>query len=209
MMRLPGLMKTVLLTFALALGLSACAQSNNPPAPREAVAPAAAPDYVLGPLDTIQVFVWRSPELSSSVPIRPDGRISLPLIEDLQAAGKTPTQLSRDIEEALKVYVQNPIVTVIVDNFQGALNQQVRVVGQAAQPQAIPYRAGMTVLDVVIATGGLTEFADGNRAVIVRYTGDQEQAYNVRLDDLIRYGDIQANVPMLPGDVLIIPEAWL
>lgn len=191
--------------------LSACGLVRNdlPPAPTSAEVAQISPDYRLGPLDEIEVFVWRSPELSSSVPVRPDGRISLPLIEDMQAAGKTPTELARDIEESLKVYVNEPIVTVIVNGFRGSFSQQVRVVGETQDPQALPYRTGMTILDVLIAVGGLTEFADGNNAVLVRYEGGEEIAYSILLDDLIKYGDIKANVPVLPGDVIIIPEAWL
>jgi polysaccharide export outer membrane protein len=168
------------------------------------------PDYRIGPLDTIQIFVWQSPEFSVTVPVRPDGRISTPLIEDLEATGKTPTQLARDIEEKLKVYVQDPLVTVIVSGFAGPFDQQVRVVGEALQPRAIPYRANMTMLDVMIEVGGLTEFASGNRAVLARGgTGAGNQGtFNVRLDDLLRDGDIGANVPVLPGDVVIIPQSW-
>ena len=142
------------------------------------------------------------------MPVRPDGRISVPLIEDLPAAGKTPTALARDIESVLKEYVQDPIVTVIVTGFVGPFSQQVRVVGEATQPQALPYREKITVLDVMISVGGLTEFAAGNRAVVVRQAGGDEQAFRVRLDDLLRDGDISANVALLPGDVLIIPQSW-
>ncbi|MGB8275458.1 MAG: XrtA/PEP-CTERM system exopolysaccharide export protein [Alphaproteobacteria bacterium] len=167
-----------------------------------------APDYRIGPADHLSIFVWRNPELSTSVPVRPDGRISVPLIEDLQAANKTPTQLARDIEKALAVYVQEPIVTVLVSGFVGTFDEQVRVIGEAARPQAIPYRANMTLLDVMIAVGGVTEFAAGNRATIVRIADNKQQSYEARLDDLLKDGDITANVQILPGDVLIIPEAW-
>ena len=142
------------------------------------------------------------------MPVRPDGRISLPLIEDLQAANKTPTELARDVEKVLAEFVQNPVVTVIVTNFVGPFDQQVRVVGEASTPQAIPYREKMTVLDVMIAVGGLTEFAAGNRAVIVRSSGKKKNSYRVRLDDLLKDGDVSANVDVLPGDVLIIPQSW-
>jgi polysaccharide export outer membrane protein len=143
-----------------------------------------------------------------TVPVRPDGRISTPLIEDLEATGRTPTQLARDIEEKLKVYVQDPLVTVIVSGFAGPFDQQVRVVGEALQPRAIPYRANMTMLDVMIEVGGLTEFASGNRAVLARGQTGNQTTFNVRLDDLLRDGDIRANVPVLPGDVVIIPQSW-
>ncbi|MFZ5609468.1 MAG: XrtA/PEP-CTERM system exopolysaccharide export protein [Pseudomonadota bacterium] len=168
------------------------------------------PNYIIGPLDNLQIFVWRNPELSTSVTVRPDGRISVPLIEDLAATGTTPTGLARNIEDKLKVYIQNPIVTVIVSAFQGPFAQQVRVVGEAANPQAIPYRANMTLLDVMIAVGGMTEFASGNRARLIRFdnaTGRQTE-YAVRIDSLLKDGDISANVRIEPGDVIIIPESF-
>src|SRR4051794_17649571 len=197
------------LALAMAAGLAACAD-RDPPAPASVqVQQPVTPDYRIGPLDTIQIFVWQSPEFSVTVPVRPDGRISTPLIEDLEATSKTPTQLARDIEEKLKVYVQDPLVTVIVSGFAGPFDQQVRVVGEAIQPRAIPYRANMTMLDVMIEVGGLTEFASGNRAVLARGgTGGNQTTFNVRLDDLLRDGDIRANVPVLPGDVVIIPQSW-
>ena len=198
------------LAFLVMAGLAACAD-HDPPAPANVqLLQPVTPDYRIGPLDTIQIFVWQSPEFSVTVPVRPDGRISTPLIEDLEATGRTPTQLARDIEEKLKVYVQDPLVTVIVSGFAGPFDQQVRVVGEALQPRAIPYRANMTMLDVMIEVGGLTEFASGNRAVLARGgTGAGNQGtFNVRLDDLLRDGDIGANVPVLPGDVVIIPQSW-
>jgi len=168
------------------------------------------PNYIIGPLDGLQIFVWRNPELSTTVTVRPDGRISVPLIEDLAATGNTPTQLARSIEEQLKVYIQNPIVTVIVSGFQGPFAQQVRVVGEAAEPQSIPYRANMTLLDVMIAVGGITEFASGNRARLVRFDGGSgsQNEYRVRIDSLLKDGDISANVRIEPGDVIIIPESF-
>jgi polysaccharide export outer membrane protein len=198
------------LALLMVVGLAACAD-RDPPAPASIqVQQPVTPDYRIGPLDTIQIFVWQSPEFSVTVPVRPDGRISTPLIEDLEATGKTPTQLARDIEEKLKVYVQDPLVTVIVSGFAGPFDQQVRVVGEALQPRAIPYRANMTMLDVMIEVGGLTEFASGNRAVLARggTGGNNQTTFNVRLDDLLRDGDIRANVPVLPGDVVIIPQSW-
>jgi polysaccharide biosynthesis/export protein len=196
------------LAMTLALGLAACAD-RDPPAPSNVqVQQPVTPDYKIGPLDTIQIFVWQSPEFTVTVPVRPDGRISTPLIEDLEATGRTPTQLARDIEEKLKVYVQDPLVTVIVSGFAGPFDQQVRVVGEALQPRAIPYRANMTMLDVMIEVGGLTEFASGNRAVLARGQTGNQTTFNVRLDDLLRDGDIRANVPVLPGDVVIIPQSW-
>jgi polysaccharide biosynthesis/export protein len=166
------------------------------------------PNYFIGPLDTLNIFIWRNPELSETVPVRPDGFISIPLIEDLQAAGKTPTQLARDIETQLKKYLQDPIATVIVTSFNGPYSRQVRVIGEAAHPQAIPYRDNMTLLDVMIAVGGLTQFAAGNRATIVRTTNGSKTPFRVRIADLIKSGDVSANVQMLPGDVLIIPQSW-
>lgn len=190
--------------------LSGCGLVDDMPAPKRIVSAegTASPDYQIGPGDTLQVFVWRNAELSSNVPVRPDGRISIPLVEDMPAAGKTPTALARDIEEVLKKFVQEPIVTVIVTSFVGPFNQQVRVVGEATQPRAIPYRERMTVLDVMIQAGGLTQFAAGNRAVLVRRGAEKEEHYRVRLDDLLKDGKVEANVEMLPGDILIIPQSW-
>jgi polysaccharide biosynthesis/export protein len=190
-------------TLALAAGLAvgACAGDNLAPASADQIA---APDYLIGPGDGLSIFVWRNPELSISLPVRPDGKISTPLVEDVQAAGKTPTRLARDLEDALKKFIQDPIVTVIV----GPFDQQIRVVGEAQQPAAIPYRENMTILDVMIAVGGLTDFASGNRAVLVRGSGAERQLYRVRLDDLLKDGDVSANVQVLPGDVLIVPESW-
>lgn len=166
------------------------------------------PYYLIGPGDSLNIFVWRNPDLSTSVPVRPDGRITIPLVEDLQASGKTPTQLARDIEKALAKYVKDPLVTVMVTGFVGPYSQQIRVVGEAAQPQALPYRDRMTLLDVMIAVGGLTEFAAGNRARLIRIVDGEQQVMELRLDDLLKDGDISANIPMLPGDTLIIPESW-
>ncbi len=164
--------------------------------------------YIIGPGDTLNIFVWRNPELSTSTPVRPDGKFSTNLVEDLQASGKTPTELAREIETALSEYIRDPLVTVTVGGFVGEYYEQVRVVGEASQPQAIPYRKNMTVLDLMITVGGLTEFAAGNKATIVRTSGNGQQQYNVRLEDLVKDGDITANVAMQPGDILIIPEAW-
>jgi polysaccharide export outer membrane protein len=182
--------------------LAACGTASYSPAPDRVASPEY--NYLIGPLDTLNIIVWRNPELSMSVPVRPDGKVSVPLVEDLPAIGKTSTQLARDIEKQLSKYVRDPVVTVIVTGFNGPYSQQIRVVGEAAKPQALPYRQKMTVLDVMIAVGGLTDFADGNHASILR-GGTQ---YGVRLADLIRRGDVSANVEMKPGDVLIIPQSW-
>ncbi len=169
---------------------------------------AAAYDYIIGPGDGLSIFVWRNPELSRSVTVKPDGKISVPLVEDLAASGKTSTQLAREIEGELSKYVKTPLVTVMVSGFQGTYDKQVRVVGEAAQPRSLPFRANMTVLDVMIAVGGLTEFAAGNKARIVRTADGQQHQARVRLEDLLKDGDISANVPVAPGDIIIIPEAW-
>jgi polysaccharide export outer membrane protein len=166
------------------------------------------PLYVIGPGDTLNVFVWGDSELSTQVAVRPDGMITTPLVEDLPASGKTPTELARTLENKLSKFVKSPKVTVSVTEFVGRYTEQVRVVGQASQPQSINYRDGMTLLDVIIAVGGLTEFAAGNKAKVVRKVNGKTTEYRVRLDDLIRDGDISANVKMMPGDVLIIPETW-
>jgi polysaccharide biosynthesis/export protein len=185
--------------------LAGCASQTYPPAP----VVAATPDYryKIGPLDTVSVVVWRNPELSQSVPVRPDGRISTPLVDDLPAMGKDPTTLARDIEKALAKFIRDPVVTVVVTSFAGPPGEQIRVIGEAAKPAVLPYRQNMTVLDVMIAVGGLTDFAAGNRAVLVR-ASDQGKQFNVRLRDLIRRGDISANVDVKPGDILIIPQSW-
>jgi len=196
------------ISFVLALLLSA---GTSPyPAPPKTVTTASetSPDYKIGPLDTVQVYVRNEPDLSVTVPVRPDGMISTPLNDDMVAAGKTASQLGKDIAEKLRAYVKDPVVTVMVSNFAGPFDQQVRVVGEATKPQAIPYRANMTVLDVMIEAGGLTEFADGNRAVLVRHTQGGQQSYNVRVGDLLKDGDITANIPVMPGDVIIIPQSW-
>jgi polysaccharide export outer membrane protein len=193
-------------TLCLALALAGCGSPDPSDAllqPRES-----STVYRIGPLDSLEVFIWRMPELSRGVTVRPDGRISMPLVDDLVATGKTPTQLARDIEAQLAKYVQDPTVTVIVGGFHGPFDQQVRIVGEASDPQAIPYQANMTVLDVMIAVHGLTKFAAGNRAELIRTINGKRAVIPVRIDDLIKDGDIDANVPVQPGDVLIIPQAW-
>lgn len=203
------LMRSVLGLVSVALAslllMSGCASGNFPPAP--AVAADAEYSYVIGPGDTVNIVVWRNPELSMSVPVRPDGKITTPLVEDLQAMGKDASTLARDIEKALEKYIREPVVTVIVTSFVGPYSEQIRVVGEAAEPKILPYRQKMTVLDVMIAVGGMTEFADGNKASILR-TGEGNKQYSVRLSDLLKRGDVSANVEMRPGDVLIIPQSW-
>ena len=197
------------LASACALALSGCALWNKPPAPSAAALAAAAPaDYLIGPGDAVNIIVWRNPEVSMSVPVRPDGKITTPLVEDLPAAGKTSTELARDIEKALAKFIQQPVVTVVVTGFVGNYGEQIRVIGQAAKPQALPYRRDMSLMDVLIAVGGVTEFASGNRASIIRMVDGKQEKLNVRLDDLIKDGDISANMPMRPGDILVIPESF-
>jgi polysaccharide export outer membrane protein len=185
--------------------LAACTRPDYPPAPRVAATPDY--NYVIGPLDTVNIIVWRNPELSMSVPVRPDGKITFPLVEDLPALGKDPTTLARDVEKALGKYIRDPIVTIIVTNFVGPYDQTIRVIGEAARPQTLAYRQNMTLLDVMIAVGGLTDFADGNAASIFR-TAEGGKLYSVRLRDLVRRGQIDANVDVKPGDILIIPQSW-
>jgi polysaccharide export outer membrane protein len=203
-MRLATTFYRVLLVPALALGLAACA-TQHPPAPSAG----ATSDYkyVIGPLDTVNIVVWRNPELSMSVPVRPDGRITTPLVEDVQALGKNPAELARELEKALSKFIRDPVVTVIVSSFNGPFTEQIRIVGEAAKPQAVAYRQNMTLLDVMIVVGGLTDFANSNKAVLVRGS-EQGKQYSVRIADLVRRGDITANVDMRPGDVLIIPQSW-
>ena len=165
-------------------------------------------EYRIGAGDSLQIFVWDHEDLSTSVQVRPDGMISTPLVEDLPAAGKSATELARDIETVLAEFVRSPVVTVIMQQFVGESQQQVRVVGQAVQPQAIQYRQGMTVLDVMIQVGGLSEFASGNGSKIVRNIDGESVEIKVRLDDLLNEGKIEENVRMLPGDVLVIPESF-
>jgi len=183
-------------------GVEEPAPQPKPPAVEEA------PFYLIGPHDNLNIFVWRNPDLSQSVAVRPDGRISIPLVEDLPVTGKTPTQLARDIEKVLSVYVKDPVVTVIVSGFLGPYQKQIRVIGEATAPKAIPYFEKMTLLDLMINVGGITDFAAGNRSVIYRVVDGKQYNFIVRIEDLIKDGDISANVDLLPGDILIIPESW-
>jgi polysaccharide export outer membrane protein len=166
----------------------------------------AASDYLIGPGDTLQVFVWRQPDLSVTVPVRPDGRISTPLVEDLVAVGKTPTQLAREIEKVLSEFVREPEVNVIVQGFVGTFATQIRVLGEVLQPKNVPYRERMTLMDVITEVGGLTKFAAGNRARLVRTVNGKPQETRLRLDKLMK-GAIELNIPMQPGDVVVVPAA--
>jgi len=185
--------------------VAGCATTELPPAPVSAASPDY--NYIIGAGDSVNVIVWRNPELSMSVPVRPDGKITAPLIEDLVAQGKDPTTLAREIEKQLSKFVREPIVTVIVGGFVGPYSEQIRVVGEAAKPQALPYKQKMTLLDVMIVVGGITDFADGNKAVLLR-TSEGNKQYSVRLRDLLKRGDFSANVEVKPGDVLIVPQSW-
>ena len=189
----------------LAASLIGCASTNAPPAP--ALAAISEYTYVIGPGDSLNIVVWRNPELSMNVPVRPDGKIAAPLVDELMAQGKTSIELARDVEKVLGKYVRDPIVTVLVTGFVGPYSEQIRVVGEAARPQALPYKNKMTLLDVMIAVGGLTDFASGNSATILR-SSDGNKQYSVRIKDLIKRGDVSANVEMKPGDILIIPQSF-
>jgi polysaccharide export outer membrane protein len=171
----------------------------------QAAASARSNDYVIGPGDTLQIFVWRSPELSSTVPVRPDGKISTPLVEDMIAVGKTPAQLARDIEAVLAVYVKLPQVNVIVTQALSAFSQ-IKVIGQVQHPQSVPYREGMTVLDVVLQVGGLMPYAAGNRSKVIRVENGKQQDIKIRLEALINQGDMKQNLALKPGDVLVVPQ---
>jgi len=200
-----------ILLIVIAVLISGCASKNTlPPATitPSAIASVADYEYLIGPGDSLNIFVWRNPEVSGTFEVRPDGKITTSLVEDIQVSGKTPTQLAREIEKVLGQYIKSPIVTVSVGSFIGPFSEQVRVIGEAANPQAINYRQNMTLLDVMIQVGGLTEFADGNGAVLVRVKDGLQREYEISLDDLIREGDISANVDILPGDIIIVPEDW-
>ena len=196
-----------------AVALSGCAVSGGgqqlPPASFVSQQEGPGEEYVIGPLDDLTVFVWRNPELGAKVQVRPDGRITTPLIADMPAVGKTPKQLADDMKVALTKYIENPLVSVIVNNFSGTFSQQVRIVGATEKPASIPYRANMTLLDAMISVGGLSEYAAGNRARLVRFNKDtgKQQEYQVRIGDLLKRGDSKANVMLSPGDVIIIPES--
>jgi polysaccharide export outer membrane protein len=204
--------KTALMTGAAAVLVSGCASNTRPELPpAQFVATKEGPgeEYVIGPLDSLQIFVWRNPELSAKVQVRPDGRITTPLIADMPAVGKTPSMLADDMKIALKEYIKDPIVSVIVDQFQGTFSQQIRIVGATEKPASIPYRANMTLLDAMIAVGGLSQYAAGNKARLVRFdreTGKQRE-YAVRLGKLLKDGDTSANVRLEAGDVIIIPQS--
>jgi len=193
------------LSGAMVIGCASFGDAKYPPAPSAAATPDY--NYIVGPGDSLNIIVWRNPELSMTVPVRPDGKVTTPLVDELVAQGKTSSEIARDVEKALGKYVRDPIVTVIVTGFVGPYSEQIRVVGEAAKPQFLPYKQKMTLLDVMIAVGGLTDFADGNGASILR-ASEGDKRYGVRIKDLIKRGDLSANVEMKPGDVLVIPQGW-
>lgn len=206
MIRVSAVFKWVSLSLLFGF-ISACSLFNPefPDAPK--IINSADYNYIIGPGDTLNVIVWRNPELSMSVPVRPDGKLTTPLVDELVAQGKTSVEVAREVEKQLAKFVRDPVVTVIVTSFVGPYSEQIRVVGEAAKPQILPYKNKMTVLDVMIAVGGLTDFADGNGSTILR-TAEGDKRYSVRLKDLIKRGDISGNVEMKPGDILIIPQGW-
>jgi len=212
-MRSGPVSKSLLTLGLVGATVSACTSTGGrpelPPAAYVANKELPGEEYVIGPLDQLNIFVWRNPELSSKVQVRPDGRITTPLINDMPAVGKTPAMLSDDIKKALGAYIKDPIVSVIVENFSGTYSQQVRIVGATEKPASIPYRANMTLLDAMIAVGGLSQYAAGNKARLVRYdraTGKQTE-YGLQIGNLLKKGDSSANVRLEPGDVIIIPES--
>ncbi|MDG3088268.1 polysaccharide export protein [Vibrio hannami] len=164
--------------------------------------------YLIGPNDSLNIFVWGNPEVSGQYTVRPDGMITTSLVEDIEASGRTPTELAREIESKLSEYLREPIVSVIVTGFTGPFREQVRVIGEASEPQAISYTEDMTLLDVMIAVGGLTEYANGDDARLIRVVNGQQKQFGIKIDQLITDGEIEANVDILPGDIIIIPEAW-
>ena len=212
MYEFPWLYTKKILSIGLGLALiliAGCSSTPDyPPIPEDQRVLPQDYTYIIGPGDNMEVFVWGNPELTMGVVVRPDGKITTRLVEEIPASGKTPIELARDIEVAYSDYVKNPVVTVIVNGFVGVPPQQVRVIGEAQSPLNIPFRKHMTLLDLMIAVGGLTPFANGNKAVLVRYYDGEEKSFNIRIDDLIKDGDISANMSLLPGDILIIPESW-
>lgn len=202
--------RTWLVVGLTAFGLSGCAfwLDKAPVGPRAPEIYSGASDYQIGPGDSLQIFVWRSAELSVTVPVRPDGRFSMPLLQEVPAAGKTPSQVADEIKHGLSAFVRDPIVTVIVLTAQGTGQGKVSVIGEASTPKSVPYRAGLTLLDVMIEVGGLTEFANGNDARLVRVTNGKPKEFRVRVADLMKDGDTTANIELVPGDVIRIPERW-
>lgn len=206
--------KKLMLTTLLAIvALAGCASHDKPTLPLATAHASLTTNisdyrYLIGPGDSLDIFVWRNPEISGTFQVRPDGMITTSLVEDVPVTGRTPTQLARELEESLSKYIRDPIVTVTVGGFVGPYSEQVRVIGEAVSPMAINYNQHMTLLDLMVVVGGLTEFADGNDATLIRVVNGVQEQYKVMLDTLVRDGDISANVDILPGDIIIIPEAW-
>ena len=200
----------ILVGFLLAQFISACSSPTLPTATLHSsnTTNIDSYKYLIGAGDVLNIFVWRNPEVSGSFIVRPDGMITTSLVEDIKVSGKTPTELARSIEKILSTYLRDPIVTVTINSFVGPFSEQIRVIGEAAQPQAVNYTQNMTLLDVMIQVGGLTEFANGNAAILVRIEDGQQKQYEIMIDELLKDGEISANVDMLPGDIIIIPEAW-
>lgn len=200
----------VILFIALSQLITAC---SNPTLPTASLYPSNSTDassyrYLIGAGDSLNIFVWRNPEVSGSFVVRPDGMITTSLVEDIPVSGKTPTELAREIETTLSTYLRDPVVTVTVGGFIGPFSEQIRVIGEASEPKSINYKQNMTLLDVMIQVGGLTEFANGNDAILIRIEDGEQKQYDIYIEDLIKDGEIIANVDMLPGDIIIIPEAW-
>jgi len=201
--------KIVLTALILSL-IAGCSSVNLPPATlhKSVTTDVDSYKYLIGAGDSLNIFVWRNPEVSGTFLVRPDGMITTSLVEDIPVSGKTPTELARSIEEILSQFYRDPVVTVTVNGFIGPFSEQIRVIGEAGQPQAINYKKNMTLLDVMIQVGGLTEFADGNNASLVRIVNGEQIQYDIYIEDLIKNGEINANVDVLPGDIIVIPETW-
>jgi polysaccharide export outer membrane protein len=204
-----GQLKTAIL-LTIAYVISGCSTLTLPPATihQSNTVDVSTYKYLIGAGDVVNIFVWRNPEVSGTFVVRPDGMITTSLVEDIPVSGKTPTELARTIEEILATYLREPVVTVTVNNFVGPFSEQIRVIGEAAEPKSINYIQQMTLLDVMIQVGGLTEFANGNDAVLVRVENGEQKQYEIYIEDLIKNGEIAANVDVLPGDIIVIPETW-
>jgi len=202
-------LKTITLVL-LAYVISGCSTLTLPPATihQSNTVDVASYKYLIGAGDVVNIFVWRNPEVSGTFVVRPDGMITTSLVEDIPVSGKTPTELARTVEEILSTYLREPVVTVTVNNFVGPFSEQIRVIGEASEPKSINYTQQMTLLDVMIRVGGLTEFADGNDAILVRVENGEQKQYEIYIEDLIKNGEISANVDVLPGDIIVIPETW-
>lgn len=193
----------------MVIGTIGCAKPPPPPPDLSEEEMLSAPEYVIAPLDTVQIFVWRAPDLSVTVPVRPDGRITMPLVEDMQAAGKSPTVLARDIEEAIRPFVQEPRASVVVEGFANQAGQMIKVIGEVARPVSMHYQIHMSVLDVMAEAQGLTEYADGNNAKLIRKNEGKERTYQLRLKDLLHDGRMSANAKVRPGDLIVVPKSLL